>query len=157
MTPFQTASATEEVRAIVALVNCSFSEVPDKVMQLQESLGSGMQKALVDSWPDEEVENVYAEAYQLYGEQRYQEALPLALHLSINRSLDQRFMFLSGMLLQLLGDPLLGASFFATLLTVDPNFLPAAFRLAECYSMVGQQKEAREIFEIAIDMGRGTL
>ena len=157
MTPFQAASATEEVRAIVALVNCSFAEVPDKVAQLQASLGAGLQKALVDAWPDDEVENVYAEAYRLFGEERYQEALPLALHLSINRPLDQRFMFLTGMILLLLGDPLLGASFFATLLTIDPNFTPAAFRLAECYSMVGQQTEAREIFELAIDMGRGTL
>lgn len=157
MTPFQAASATEEVRAIVALVNCSFGDVPGKVAQLQQSLGAGMQKALVDAWPDDEVEAVYAEAHRLYGEERYQDALPLALHLSINRPLDQRFMFLTGMLLQLLGDPLLGASFFATLLTIDPNFMPAAFRLAECYAMVGQQKEAREIFEEAIDMGRGTL
>ncbi len=81
----------------------------------------------------------------------------MALHLSINRPLDPRFMFMTGMILQLLGDPLLGASFFATLLTIDPGFVPAAFRLAECYSMVGQQKEAREIFEVAIDMGRGTM
>ncbi len=157
MNIFRTAFAANEVQAIVALVNSSFSELPDKVKRLQENLGAGMQRALVDAWPDEEVERVYAEAYRLFSEERYQEALPLALHLSVNRPLDQRFMFMTGMILQLLGDPLLGATFFATLLTLDPDFMPAAFRLAECYSMVGQQKEAREIFEVAIDMGRGML
>ncbi len=157
MDAFRIANAADDIRAILALVNSSFSDAPDKVEQLQDSLGAGMQKALVDAWPDDEVERVYAEAYRLFGEERYREALPLALHLSVNRPLDQRFMFMTGMILQVLGDPLLAATFFATLLTLDPNFTPAAFRLAECYSMVGQQKEAREIFEVAIDMGRGTL
>jgi tetratricopeptide (TPR) repeat protein len=100
---------------------------------------------------------VYAEAYQLFEAQRYQEALPLALHLSVNRPLDQRFMFMAGMILQSLGDPLLAASFYATLLTLDAEFVPAAFRMAECYAAIGDQKDAREIFEMAIDMGRGNL
>lgn len=81
----------------------------------------------------------------------------MALHLTINRPLDQRFMFMAGLILQLLGDPLLAAGFFATLLVIDPNFMPAAFRLAECYATLGEQKEAFEIFELAIDMGRGNL
>lgn len=157
MKPFHTAAVNDEVREIMALVNTSFREVPDKVAQLQHQLGTGMQKALVDGWPDDEVEAVYAEAYLLFGEQRYQEALPLALHLSVNRPLDQRFMFMTGMILQVLGDPLLAASFYATLLSLDPNFVPAAFRMAECYAALGEHKEARDIFEVAIDMGRGTM
>lgn len=157
MKPFHTAAVDDEVREIMALVNASFREVPDKVAQLQHQLGSGMQKALVDGWPDDEVEAVHAEAHRLFGEQRYQEALPLALHLSVNRPLDQRFMFMTGMILQLLGDPLLAASFYATLLSLDPNFVPAAFRMAECYAALGEHKEARDIFEMAIDMGRGAM
>ena len=157
MKPFHTAAVDDEVRSMIALVNASFGEMPDKLKQLQENLGLGMQKALIDGWPDDEVERVYAEAYALYEAKRYEEALPLALHLSVNRPLDQRFMFMTGMILQLLGDPLLGSVFFATLLSLDPNFVPAAFRLAECYSAVGEMKEAREIFEVAIDMGRETL
>jgi hypothetical protein len=35
--------------------------------------------------------------------------------------------------------------------------VPAAFRLAECYASVGEMKESREIFEVAIDMGRESL
>lgn len=157
MTPFHTGTIDNEVRAIMALVNASFRDMPDKVAQMQQQLGSGMQKALVDGWPDDEVEAVYAEAYRLFGEQRYQEALPLALHLSVNRPLDPRFMFMTGMILQLLGDPLLAANFYATLLSLDPDFVPAAFRMAECYAALGEHKDAREIFEMAIDMGRGTM
>jgi tetratricopeptide (TPR) repeat protein len=157
MNTFDAAAVEGEIRAIVSLVNASFTEVPDKVTQLQNQLGLGMQKALIDGWPDDEVEVVYAEAYQLFEAQRYQEALPLALHLSVNRPLDQRFMFMAGMILQSLGDPLLAASFYATLLTLDAEFVPAAFRMAECYAAIGDQKDAHEIFEMAIDMGRGNL
>lgn len=157
MKTFHTAAVDDEVQTIISLVNASFSEVPDKVPQLQHNLGIGMQKALVDGWPDDEVESVYADAHRLFGEQRYQEALPLALHLSVNRPLDQRFMFMTGLILQLLGDPLLGATFYSTLLSLDPNFVPAAFRMAECYAALGEHKDAREIFEMAIDMGRGGL
>lgn len=157
MKPFHTAAVNDEVRAMIALVNTAFADIPDKISQLQGNLGMGIQKALADAWPDEEVECVYAQAYQLYEDQHYEEALPLALHLSVNRPLDPRFMFMTGMILQLLGDPLLGAVFFATLLSIDPNFVPAAFRLAECYASVGQMKDSREIFEVAIDIGRETL
>lgn len=157
MNPLHAGIVDSEVREIMALVNASFADVPDKVAQLQHQLGSGMQKALVDGWPDEEVEAVYAEAYRLYDEQRYREALPLALHLSVNRPLDLRFMFMTGMILQLLGDPLMAATFYATLLSLDAGFVPAAFRLAECYAALGEHQDAREIFEVAIDMGRGTM
>ena len=157
MNTFDAAAVEGEVRAIVSLVNASFTDVPDKVIQLQNQLGLGMQKALIDGWPDEEVEVVYAEAYQLFEAQCYQEALPLALHLSVNRPLDQRFLFMAGMILQALGDPLLAANFYATLLMLDSEFLPAAFRMAECYAAIAEYKDAREIFEVAIDMGRGNL
>ena len=155
--PFHTAAVEDEVREIVALVNASFTEVPDKVLQAQRKLGAGMQKAQADVWPDDEVEAVYAEAYRLYSEACYAEALPLALHLSVNRPLDQRFMFMTGMILQLLGDALLAATFYSMLLALDSNFMPAAFRMAECYVTLGEHKDAREIFEIAIDIGRETL
>lgn len=157
MNPFHSAAVDDEIRSMIALVNTSFAELPDKTSRLQENLGLGMQKALVDAWPDDEVERVYAQAYQLYEDQRYEDALPLALHLAVNRPLDHRFMFMAGMILQILGDPLLGAVFFATVLSIDSNFVPAAFRLAECYAAVGQMKESREIFEVAIDVGRETL
>lgn len=157
MKPLHAGTVDDEVREIMALVNASFRDMPDKVAQLQQQLGSGMQKALVDGWPDDEVESVYAQAHRLFGEQRYQEALPLALQLSVNRPLDQRFMFMTGLILQLLGDPLLAATFYATLLSLDPNFVPAAFRIAECYAALGEHQDARDIFEMAIDMGRGTM
>lgn len=156
-TSLQLAASAGEVRAIIELVNSSFHDMPDKLFQLNENLGKGMQKARFTQWHDEEVERVYSQAYALFEAQRYQEALPMALYLTIHRPLDQRFMFMAGLILQLLGDPLLAAGFFATLLVIDPNFMPAAFRLAECYATLGEQQEAFEIFELAIDMGRGDL
>jgi len=157
MKPFLSTAVQSDVQAIIALVNTSFSERPDKVSQVQHYLGNGMRNAMVDGWPDDETESAYAEAHRLFEEQRYEEVLPLALYLAVNRPLDARFIFMAGLVLQSLGDPLLGATFYATLLLVDPDFVPAAFRLAECYASVGEMKESREIFEVAIDMGRESL
>jgi tetratricopeptide (TPR) repeat protein len=157
MKPFVSTAVQSDVQAIIALVNASFSERPDKVSQVQHYLGNGMRNAIADRWPDDEIESTYAEAHRLFEEQRYEEVLPLALYLSVNRPLDVRFIFMSGLILQSLGDPLLGATFYATLLLLDPDFVPAAFRLAECYASVGEMKESREIFEVAIDMGRESL
>ena len=157
MKTFLSTAVQSDVQAIIALVNTSFSERPDKVSQVQHYLGSGMRNAMVDGWPDDEIESAYAEAHRLFEEQRYEEVLPLALYLTVNRPLDARFIFMAGLVLQSLGDPLLGATFYATLLMLDPDFVPAAFRLAECYASVGEMKESREIFEVAIDMGRESL
>jgi tetratricopeptide (TPR) repeat protein len=157
MKPFLSTAVQSDVQAIIALVNTSFSERPDKVSQVQNCLGNGIRNAMVDGWPDDEIESAYAEAHRLFEEQRYEEVLPLALYLTVNRPLDARFIFMAGLVLQSLGDPLLGATFYATLLMLDPDFVPAAFRLAECYASVGEMKESREIFEVAIDMGRESL
>ena len=157
MKPFLSTAVQSDVQAIIAMVNTSFSERPDKVSQVQHCLGNGIRNAMVDGWPDDEIESAYAEAHRLFEEQRYEEVLPLALYLTVNRPLDARFIFMVGLVLQSLGDPLLGATFYATLLMLDPDFVPAAFRLAECYASVGQMKESREIFEVAIDMGRESL
>lgn len=146
-----------EVRAMVDLVNQPFGDRPDKTTVLQVNLGEGLRKAMMAPWSDEQVEQVYADAYDLFQNRQYDAALPIALHLSINRPLDPRFMFMAGMILQLMGDPLLAATFFATQLTIDPNSIPAAFRLAECYAMIGETDEAHQIFETVIDMGRDVL
>jgi len=157
MKPFLSTAVQSDVQAIIALVNTSFSERPDKVSQVQNCLGNGIRNAMVDGWPDDEIESAYAEAHRLFEEQRYEEVLPLALYLTVNRPLDARFIFMAGLVLQSLGDPLLGATFYATLLMLDPDFVPAAFRLAECYASVGEMKDSLEIFEVAIDMGRESL
>lgn len=155
--PFLAAATDLEVKSMIELVNQAFHEMPDKVSRLQQSLGAGLQKTIVDPWSDMEVEQAYATGYALFQAQQYDAALPVALHLALNRPLDPRFMFMAGMILQSLGDPLLAATFFATQLIADPQCVPAAFRLAECYAAIGQEKEARDIFEIAIDMGRDSL
>ncbi len=155
--PLLAASTEPHVQAMVGLVNQRFDEMPDKVARLNDNLGEGLRQAAMDPWPDQIVEEVYAHGYALFEAQRYDAALPIALHLSVNRPLDPRFMFMAGLILQLQGDPLLAATFFATSLTIDPTSVPVAFRLAECYVAIGETDEARQIFEMAIDMGRDML
>ncbi len=152
-----TARSDRAVQAMLDLVNQPFGDRPDKAAVFQENLGEGLRKAILAPWTQEQVDHAYAEAYDLYQRGEYDAALPIAVHLSINRPLDPRYMFMAGMILQILGDPLLAATFFATQLTMDPDSIPAAFRLAECYVMIGETEEAHQIFETVIDMGRDVL
>ncbi len=149
------AAVSAEVSLIMGLVNQSIHELPDKVKVMQDAYAQGMQRAVLDPVSDAVLERVYENAYEAFQQQRYHEVLPLALYLAIQKPLDQRFLFIAGMTLQLLGDPLMAATFYAVSLQVVPTLVPAAFRLAECYATVGAQDDAREIFETVIDMGRG--
>ena len=146
--------AIPEIDQIVALVNQSLSELPDKVSQLQESLAQGLMRSMVSTIDTEMLEQLYGQAYERYQQQRYREALPIALYLSISNPKDVRFLFMAGMILQCLNDPLMAATFYACALQFDPSFVPAAFRLAECYTQLGNNREAREMLEATMDMGR---
>ncbi len=155
VSPAVSAAVSAEVSLIMGLVNQSIHELPDKVKLMQDTYAQGMQRAVLEPVSDAVLERVYENAYEAFQQQRYHEVLPLALYLAIQKPLDQRFLFMAGMTLQLLGDPLMAATFYAVSLQVDPTLVPAAFRLAECYASVGAQDDAREIFETVIDMGRG--
>ncbi len=146
--------STPEVDQIVALVNQSLSELPDKVQQLQDTLAQGMMRTLLNTVDNDLLEQVYGRAYELYQHKQYREALPMALYLSINNPKDVRFLFMAGMILQCMEDPLMAATFHACALQLDPGFVPAAFRLAECYTRLGENREAREMLEATLDIGR---
>lgn len=149
-------SPLPEIAQILAMVNQSLSELPDKMNQLQNTLADGITRAL-ETTPDVEyLEQVYGCAYELYQAKRYREVLPMALYLSISNPKDVRFMFMTGMILQSLEDPLMAATFHACALQLDPSFMPAAFRMAECYTALGEDKESREILEATLDMGRSS-
>ncbi len=129
-----------EITQILALVNQSPGKFPDKLNLLQDTLAEGIERALLTAPDLDHLESVYEGAYELYQAQRYRESLPMALQLSINNPKDIRFLFMAGMILQSLGDPLLAASFHACALQVDPTFMPAAFRIAECYTALGEDE-----------------
>ena len=143
-----------EIAQILALVNQSPGEFPDKLNLLQDTLANGIERASLTEPDIERLEKVYGGAYELYQAQRYRDALPMALQLAISHPKDVRFLFMAGMILQSLGDPLLAATFHACALQVDPTFMPAAFRMAECYTALEKDEEARALLEVSLDMGR---
>ena len=143
-----------EIAQILALVNQSPGECPDKLILLQDTLAKGIERASLTAPEVERLEKVYEDAYELYQVQRYREALPMALQLAISNPKDIRFLFMAGMILQSLNDPLLAATFHACALQVDPTFMPAAFRMAECYTVLEEDEEARALLEVSLDMGR---
>lgn len=145
-----------EIAQILALVNQSPGECPDKLIRLQDTLANGIERASLTAPEVERLEKMYEGAYELYQVQRYREALPLALQLAISNPKDIRFLFMAGMILQSLNDPLLAATFHACALQMDPTFMPAAFRMAECYTALEEDEEARALLEVSLDMGRNS-
>ena len=61
---------------------------------------------------------------------------------------------MTGMIVQLLCDPLLAAAFYTCLLKLDSAFIPAVFRLGECLSDLSELPEARRMFEKTVELGR---
>ena len=145
-----------EIAQVLALVNQSPGEFPDKLNLLQDTLANGIERASLTEPDIERLEKLYEGAYALYQVQRYREALPMALQLAISNPKDIRFLFMAGMILQSLGDPLLAATFHACALQVYPTFMPAAFRMAECYTGLEKDEEARALLEVSLDMGRNS-
>lgn len=145
-----------EIAQILALVNQSPGECPDKLIRLQDTLAEGIERVSLTAPEVERLEKMYEGAYELYQVQRYREALPLALQLAISNPKDIRFLFMAGMILQSLNDPLLAATFHACALQMDPTFMPAAFRMAECYTALEEDEEARALLEVSLDMGRNS-
>ncbi|MGB4346298.1 MAG: tetratricopeptide repeat protein [Burkholderiaceae bacterium] len=97
---------------------------------------------------------LYQTAFDLFQQQRYQQALPLALQLSAARPDDWRFHFLSAMTLQFLGDIEAAIPFYGYTLILDPACTPAVFRLAECLEKNAQHQQARQLYESVIEQGR---
>ncbi len=62
--------AIPEVDQILALVNQSLSELPDKVSQLQDTLAQGMMRTMLDTVDTDLLEQVYSQAFDLYQQQR---------------------------------------------------------------------------------------
>ena len=58
--------AMPEIDQIVALVNQSLSDLPDKVSQLQHTLAQGMRRTLLTTVDDDLLEQVYGRAYEHY-------------------------------------------------------------------------------------------
>ncbi len=77
-----------EIAQILALVNQSPGEFPDKLNLLQDTLAKGIERALLKTPDLERLEKVYEGAYELYQVQRYREALPMALQLAISNPKD---------------------------------------------------------------------
>lgn len=147
----------DEVRSIAALVNCPFREIPDKTIRVQRAMAEGMKKARTDGWPDDQKEMLHAAALQLFDAEQYENTLLLALALAMQAPVEPRFLILAGRTLQQLGDPLLATVLFRIVTLVRPDHAEAAFRLIECYALIGRQPDAAKIFETVIDGGHGQL
>lgn len=142
-----------EIETVLALVERDLLDWPTKLIDVQRAVSTGMVKAALTTVPPPTLEHFYDTAYGLFQQQAYDQALPIALYLSVHAPQDPRFLFMSGLILQVLNEPLMAAVFYACLLQQQQDVVPAAYRLAECYVAVGQRERAQDIFDLAINIG----
>ena len=103
---------------------------------------------------DINLEALYQQAYDFFQEEKYQQALPIALQIAAFKPVEWRYLFMAGMCFQFSGDCEAAASFYGFTLMIDPSCTPAAFRLAECLSASGDEEKAKQLYEAVIAMGR---
>ena len=144
----------DDLESTLTLVDESLSNLHEKLAAVCEKIDQG--KTLVD--PEDitgiHLETLYQKAYDLFQEKQYQEALPLALQISAFKPTEWRYLFITGMCFQFLGDHEAAASFYGFTLMMDPTCTPATFRLAECLLACGDEEKAKQIYEAVVAMGR---
>lgn len=136
-------------------------QLDERMERLKEKMALQVDKleknkllAELGSIDDNNLEALYQQAYDFFQEEKYQEALPLALQISALKPVEWRYLFIAGMCFQFLGDCEAAASFYGFTLMIDPACTPAAYRLAECLSASGDEEQAKQLYEAVIAMGR---
>lgn len=132
----------------------SLGRLKEKIALQVDKLEISKLSAELDSLTNIDLEALYQQAHNFFQEEKYQEALPLALQISALKPVEWRYHFITGMCFQFLGDCEAAASFYGFTLMLDSACTPAAYRLAECLSAMGDEAKAKQLYEAVIAMGR---
>ena len=104
---------------------------------------------------DPVLEKSYQAACQLINEKMFQEALILLSCVLTARHREARYTFKLASCLQHLGDVVSAADFYKLSLQIDLHHIGAAYRLGECLCLLGDEEQARHLFEWTIELSRG--
>jgi type III secretion system low calcium response chaperone LcrH/SycD len=115
-------------------------------------LEHGVTPASIRGITTEELEAVYAEAYDRVEREEFSEALDYAAFLVTHEPWDRRFQFVFAMCLQQLGDYESAARHYSEAYVLDATDAACAYRLGECLEVLGQYEEAKEAYKAAIDL-----
>jgi tetratricopeptide (TPR) repeat protein len=101
---------------------------------------------------DEELEAVYAEAYDRIEREEFTEALDYAVFLVTHQPRDRRFQFTYALCLHQLGEIEAAARHYSEAYVMDATDAACAYRLGECLEALGHYDDARDAYKAAIDL-----
>jgi type III secretion system low calcium response chaperone LcrH/SycD len=134
-------------------VASSVSLDPDQLSsRFAAALAQGGTLGAMQDITQSERDALYAVAYGMYGQARYEQALPLFAHLVILDHMERRYLFALAATLQVLGrhDEALPHYIAAMVLGFDDP--EPAMRTGECLSALEKFAEAQESFELALSL-----
>lgn len=143
-----------DLESTLALVDESLGTLHEKLAAICNDIDQGKTSAVSGDITGMHLEVLYQQAYDLFQAKHYQQALPLALQISAFKPTEWRYLFITGMSFQFLGDYEAAASFYGFTLMMDPACTPATYRLAECLLACGDEEKAKQIYEAVVAMGR---
>lgn len=103
----------------------------------------------------EELRSWYGVAAGMCDKHRFNEALPIALNLSLHAPMDRRHVFMLGSCLQRLGHPREAVEFFALSMHLEKH-AATSFRLGECLAACEHIDDALRAFDQCAALARGT-
>lgn len=100
-------------------------------------------------------ERQYGMAMALYQAANYARALPLSLVLVAHEARSAKYSYLAGLCLQKLQHHREAVALYLMALKQDAGHVPAAFRMGECCTALGESDAARQAYEHVLALSRG--
>lgn len=136
--------------AIDALVR----EVIDALPQVKNALETGCVPPSSAPMPRERQEAMFQVVQQLFDQEHFFHAAPIALLLAVHHPKDRRFSFSAGRAFQRLAAFDVALVFYE--MCLQEHRAPiVVYRLGECLAGLGRADEAIRLFDTAFDMARG--
>lgn len=146
--------ADHEVADIVGQLSVGLENLPDVIAEFEEVIKKGTSPGDLKGITKDEFTALYRIARKLYDDGDFIHALPVCMQLMLHNPKDSRHSFLTAACLQRLKEYPQAAVLFACTLHLKPEDAAAAFRLGECLMKMGQPSEARQAFDMAIELSR---
>lgn len=144
-----------EIASIVTQLTDGLQHIEQIIEESREYLDQGHTLGELRGITDEGYAALYKIAYELCDQGEFQNALPVALQLTLHQPTDSRYSFITGACLQRLKQFDSAALMYALSLDVDPEHAAAAYRLAECLIAIGKPEEAKPFLHKAIELSYG--
>lgn len=145
-----------QLSAVMEAVAAEISELTPELQRLDaQTLPAGVSLGQIRGLTASTYLPVYDAARALCDQDRFQEAMPLALYLAAHEPRYQPFNFIAASCLHRVGDFAAAAEMYALTVNDGANDALAMFRMGECLEALQHRQLAADAFDAALDLSRG--